>query len=435
MPGNLVHITTFGCQMNEYDSERIAGLLERAGYVLTEEEEAADIILFNTCSVRDTAEQRLYGRVWELKPLKQENPDLIIGICGCMGQLYGEEMVKKVPIVDLVMGPRQIPEIAHFIETIQSTRKPLVKVGFDDPYQNEQVVKRKDQFKDYVSIMEGCNHVCTFCIVPYTRGKQINRPPEEILKQIHKLADEGCKEVTLLGQNVDAWRHNGMGFGELLNAVNDIEGIERIRYSSPHPSHITSSVIEAIEKSIKVCESFHLPIQSGSNRILKEMKRVYTVEKYMELVYQIQSRWPDAGLSTDIVVGFPGETKEEFEETLQVMREVQYDNAFCFMFSPRTGTPAATMENQIPLEVRKERVTRLIDIQVDIMDKKMKSHIGKTFEILVEGESNVGREHLFGRTRSNIVSAFPPAKNVKVGDLVHVKVTDASAYTLFSEIV
>jgi tRNA-2-methylthio-N6-dimethylallyladenosine synthase len=435
MAGNLVHITTFGCQMNEYDSERMAGLLERAGYMLTEEEEAADIILFNTCSVRDSAEQRLFGRVWELKPLKQKNPDLIIGVCGCMGQQYGEEMLKKLPHIDLVMGPRQIPDIAEYVTELQNHDTPLVKVGFDDPYQHEEVVKRNNKIKAYVSIMEGCNHVCTFCIVPFTRGKQVNRPAEDVLKQIRKLAEQGYKEITLLGQNVDAWRNKGMGFGDLLKAVNEIDGIERIRYTSPHPSHITESVIEAIKQSPKVCESFHLPLQSGSNRILQEMKRVYTIEKYMELLNQIKNYWPDAGMTSDIIVGFPSETEEDFEETLQVVREAQFDNAFCFMFSPRTGTPAATMENQLPLEIRKSRVQKLIDMQVEIMAKKMKTHIGKTFEILVEGESNVGREHLFGRTRTNLIAAFPPKNNVRVGDLVNVAVTDASAYTLFSEIV
>lgn len=435
MAGNLVHITTFGCQMNEYDSERMAGLLERAGYMLTEEEEAADIILFNTCSVRDSAEQRLFGRVWELKPLKQKNPDLIIGVCGCMGQQYGEEMLKKLPHIDLVMGPRQIPEIADYVMELQNHGTPLVKVGFDDPYQHEEVVKRNNKIKAFVSIMEGCNHVCTFCIVPFTRGKQVNRPVEDILKQIRKLTEQGYKEITLLGQNVDAWRNKNMGFGDLLKAVNEIEGIERIRYTSPHPSHITESVIEAIKQSPKVCESFHLPLQSGSNRILQEMKRVYTIEKYMELVKQIKNYWQDVGMTSDIIVGFPGETEEDFEMTLQVVREAQFDNAFCFMFSPRTGTPAADMDNQLPLEIRKARVQKLIDMQVEIMAKKMKTHIGKTFEILVEGESNVGRDHLFGRTRSNLIAAFPPAKSCKVGDLVNVKVTDASAYTLFSEIV
>ncbi len=421
--------------MNEYDSERMAGLLERAGYMLTEEEEAADIILFNTCSVRDSAEQRLFGRVWELKPLKQQNPDLIIGVCGCMGQQYGEEMVKKLPHVDLVMGPRQIPDIANYVTELQGHGGPLVKVGFDDPYQHEEVVKRKDKVKAFVSVMEGCNHVCTFCIVPFTRGKQVNRPVEEILQQIRKLADEGYKEITLLGQNVDAWRNKGMGFGDLLIAVNEIDGIERIRYTSPHPSHITEGVIEAIKQSPKVCESFHLPVQSGSNRILQEMKRVYTIEKYRDLLTKIKNYWPEAGVTSDIIVGFPGETEEEFEETLQVVREAQYDNAFCFMFSPRTGTPAADMGNQVPLEIRKKRVQKLIDMQVEIMAQKMKSHIGKTFEILVEGESNVGRDHLFGRTRTNLIAAFPPEKSMRVGDFVNIKVTDASAYTLFSEIV
>ena len=435
MPGNLVHITTFGCQMNEYDSERIAGLLERSGYMLTEEEEAADIILFNTCSVRDSAEQRLFGRVWELKPLKTQNPDLKIGICGCMGQQYGEEIVKKVPLIDFVMGPRQIAEIGNLIDTLQVNGGPLVKIGFDDPYKHEEVVKRNDKVKAYVSIMEGCNHVCTFCIVPFTRGKQVNRPVDDILKQIKKLVEQGYKEITLLGQNVDAWRNKGLGFGDLLKKVNDIDGIERIRYTSPHPSHITDSVIDAIENSPKVCESFHLPVQSGSNRILQKMKRVYTIEKYMELIHKVRSRWMDAGITTDFIVGFPGETESEFQETLKVVKEVQFDNAYCFMFSPRSFTPAAELENQIPLEIRRERVNKLIDLQNEISRSKIQAQIGREFEILVEGESPANKNKWIGRTRNNLVAVFPPKNNIELGELVTAKVIDAAGYTLFSEII
>ena len=435
MLGNLVHIITFGCQMNEYDSQRMMGLLEREGYIFTEEKEAADIILFNTCSVRESAESRVFGRVWELKPLKLKNPDLIIGICGCMGQQYGETMLKKLPLINLIMGPRQIPLLPKLLKQIKETGQPVVKTGFDDPYTHEDIVRKDKSVTGYVSIMEGCNHACTFCIVPLTRGQQVNRPSQEILRQVKKQVSQGYVEITLLGQNVDAWRNHDMNFGDLLREVNQIEGLKRIRFTSPHPSHITPGVIDAIKESPKVCEWFHLPLQSASDRILKSMKRVYTMDKFRQLVQQIRTYWPDAGFTSDFVVGFPGETEEEYELTLQAVEEFQFDNAFCFMFSPRSGTEASLMEEQLPLAVRQKRVTRLVDLQKKITGEILKRQIGKRFEVMVEGASYLKKNQLVGRTRGNLNVVFPYKSTVHPGDLVHVGIYDSSAFTLFGRYV
>jgi len=429
----LVHIVTFGCQMNEYDSQRLAGFLEREGYAFTEELEAADIVLFNTCSVRETAETRLMGHLSKLKPIKKQNPNLIIGICGCMGQQHGQAFLKKVPYLDLVMGPRQISEVGSFIHTIQQTRKPLVKTGFDDPYTHEDVVLRKDTVRAYVSIMEGCNHHCSFCIVPLTRGPQVNRPSSEIVEQCRKLADKGYKEITLLGQNVDAWRQQKEHFGDLLCQINELDGIERIRFTSPHPSHISPKVIESIKNAQKVCEWFHLPVQSGSNRILKLMKRVYTKEAFRELVAQIRSHWPEAGITTDFVVGFPGETEEDFQETLHLVQDLRFDNAYCFMFSPRTGTEAATMENQLPLETRQRRIAELIDLQNKIMFERMKEQVGKVFDVMIDGPSGLRDNQWVGRSRSNHHIAFHKDSDLKPGDTVPVKITKAKTHSLVGE--
>jgi tRNA-2-methylthio-N6-dimethylallyladenosine synthase len=435
MAGNLFHIVTYGCQMNDYDSQRLAGLLERDGFYQTQEIEAADLILFNTCSVRETAEKRLFGKLWEIAPLKRNNPDLIIGICGCMGQQYGKEMLKKIPHVDLVMGPRQIPQISSLVRDIRQHGGPLVKTGFADPYIHDDIVKREDTITAYMSIMEGCNHRCSFCIVPTTRGDQVNRPFEDILLQATRLAEKGYKEIYLLGQTVDAWRADGKDFADLLKAIDQVQGIQRIRFTSPHPVHITQKVLETIKESAHICDSFHLPLQSGNNRVLKAMKRGYTIEKYMEIIQKIKELWPDAGLTTDLITAFPTETQSEYEETLNIVREVGYDNAFCFMYSPREGTEAARMEGLLPLAERKQRVSKLVNLQKEITLRRLKERVGKTYEVLVEGPSNVKPGQLIGRTKENLFIAFPKKEGILPGTLVKVKAVRNTAYILVGEIV
>ncbi len=435
MAGNLFHIITFGCQMNDYDSQRLAGLLERDGYFQTEEMEAADLILFNTCSVRETAEQRLFGWVWKIAPLKRKNPDLIIGICGCMGQQYGKEILKKLPHVDLVMGPRQIQQIGSLIREIREHGSPLVRTGFEDPYTHEDVVKREDTIKAYMSIMEGCNHRCSFCIVPTTRGGQVNRPFEDILQQAQKIAAKGYKELTLLGQTVDAWRSDGKDFSDLLKALDSLDGILRIRFTSPHPSHITQKVLDTIKDSSRICESFHLPLQSANNRVLQAMKRGYTLETYLDIIRRIRDYWPYAGLTTDLITGFPTETEEEFQETLSLVRDLRFDNAFCFMYSPREGTEAALMEGLLPLPERKKRVSELVRLQKEITLSRLKERVGKTYEILVEGPSNAKEGQLIGRTRDNLFVAFPEKEGVEPGHLAQVRILRTTAYVLLGEII
>lgn len=436
-------LITFGCQMNDYDSARMAGLLESAGYELVPEENLAqaDVVLINTCSVRESAEQRVYGRVWQMKPIKEKKSRFIIGICGCMAEKHGARLVEKVPIIDLIVGPRQEHRIVELLEEVvnHTDSVPKIAIGKDEqlPSYENVPIKREltgSRVSAYVSIIEGCSNFCAYCVVPYTRGPAISRPVKAIIREIEELAQSGYKEVTLIGQNVNAYKWHEVNFAKLLQLVHEVEGIIRIRFTTSHPRDMTEEIIDTIAQLPKICEHFHLPMQAGSNRILQLMNRGYTREQYFRLVDLIRNKFPQASITTDLIVGFPGETEEDFLETIDAVKRVQWDSAFTFMYSPREGTAAFHMPSQVPLHIRQRRIKELISLQKQISLSKLKTYIGKEVEILVEGPSKTNQAKWFGRTRTNIITVFSPDENIKIGELRKVLIEDASAYTLFGKV-
>ena len=353
------HTITFGCQMNENDSERLAGQLRSIGYSATEDKEDADLILINTCCVRESAEKKIYGKIGELKRLKQENPNLIIAIAGCMAQKDKEKLFKKAPHVDLVIGTHNTHQLVELLGQLESSRDKVLAVWDQAELLAPDVPTiRKSTISAWVPIMYGCNNFCTYCIVPYVRGRERSRPAADIVKEIRQLGDDGFKEITLLGQNVNSYgKDTGSDdFADLLQAVDNIDSIARIRYMTSHPRDMSEKVMQVVAGSKRICEHFHLPIQSGSDEILKQMNRGYTTADYRQLVAGIRERMPQASLTTDIIVGFPGETEELFQETLECLKTIRFDMAYTFLYSVRSGTPAATMSDQVPLPVKKERL-------------------------------------------------------------------------------
>ncbi|MCL4515209.1 MAG: tRNA (N6-isopentenyl adenosine(37)-C2)-methylthiotransferase MiaB [Firmicutes bacterium] len=435
-------INTFGCQMNEHDSEKIAGLLEAMGYQPAGDREEADLILFNTCSVRDNPERKVYGQVAGLKGLKQRKPDLKIGICGCMVQ-QPEELAgikAKLPQVDLVFGTHNIHELPELLQKVAVGEGPVIAVEEDSEEIVEGVpVRRESRLKAWVNITYGCNNFCTYCIVPYVRGREKSRDPEQILAEVTALGEDGCKEITLLGQNVNSYGRDlpadrRVDFADLLRRLNPVPGIERIRFTTSHPKDLSDKMISAMKELDKVCEHLHLPLQAGGNRILQRMNRGYTAEMYLELVGKLRQAIPEISLTTDLIVGFPGETEEDFEETLRVVREVRYDGAFTFIYSPRKGTPAAGMPDQVPEDVKRERIYRLIELQQGISREKNEEYDGQTVEVLVEGGSKTDPEILTGRTRTNKLVHFA-GDPALTGELVRVKITNVHTWSLFGNLV
>lgn len=402
------YLETWGCQMNEEDSERIAGMLENMKYVRTDIRDDADIIIFNTCCVRENPENKVYGNLGELKALKKRNPHLIIAVCGCMMQEKGipETIKKKFPFVDLIFGTYNIHRLPELINNIISSRKSIVEVWDKEGSIIEGLpVKRQNDVKAFVTIMHGCNNFCTYCIVPYTRGRERSRSPQNIINEIKNLADNGYKEVTLLGQNVNSYGKDieGMSFAKLLRMVNEVEGIERIRFMTSHPKDLTIDVIKAIKECDKVCKHIHLPVQSGSTRILKMMNRKYSKESYLKLIDTIKNEIPDVSLTTDIIVGFPEETEDDFKETLNMVESVRYDSAFTFIYSPRKGTPAERYKDQVPEEVKHERFNRLLSLVNKIGNENSKKYIGKTVKVLVEEKAKqMNRELQEGQILENL---------------------------------
>ncbi|NLM69651.1 MAG: tRNA (N6-isopentenyl adenosine(37)-C2)-methylthiotransferase MiaB [Firmicutes bacterium] len=427
------YLKTMGCQMNEHDSEVIIGILTGLGYNQTENLEEADLILYNTCSVRDNPERKVYGHIGGFKALKDKNPDLIIGICGCMPQQPEERanIIEKLPHVDLIFGTHNIHRLPELLERALNGER-VVEVWEDSQEIIEDLpVIRKSSLKAYVNVIYGCNNFCSYCIVPYTRGREKSRQPQDVVAEISKLAEVGYKEVTLLGQNVNTYGADlgiGTDFADLLKMVNDISGIERIRFTTSHPKDMKESLIEAIATLPKVCEHLHLPVQAGSDRILKLMNRRYTSAYYLDLVAKIREAVPNISLTTDLIVGFPGETDEDFEDTLALVEKAGFSSAFTFIYSPRTGTPAAKMKDQVPEEVKKERIYRLIELQNDISFKWMQAQVGKTEEILVD-EIMPKTQELSGRTRTNKQVLFEGSPEL-VGQLVKVKITEAKTWSL-----
>lgn len=434
------HIITFGCQANERDSETIAGMLKELGYESTADKQEADFILFNTCCVREKAENKVFSQIGELKELKSQNPQLVIGISGCMVQQEGmpQKIRRRAPHVDLIMGTHNIHELPQMIENIRLLHTPQVKVLPD----REDIVEglpqmRQFPFKALVNITYGCNNFCTYCIVPYVRGREKSRLPQHILEEARGLAQDGVVEIMLLGQNVNSYGKDlepPLSFARLLRDVHEIPEIRRIRYMTSHPRDFVPDLIDTIAGLPRVCRHFHLPVQAGSNRILKLMNRGYTREDYLNLTRRIKDKFPDAAITTDIIVGFPGETEEDFEDTLNLMAEVRFDSAYTFIYSPRTGTPAAKMTEHLPLNIKKERLKRLMNLQNSISLEINQALRGKTLEVLVEGRSDTGRGLLTGRSGTNKTVLFEGPDDL-AGKFAAVRITSPQTWILKGDLV
>lgn len=425
-------VNTFGCQMNARDSEKLIGILEQIGYVKKETEDA-DFVIYNTCTVRENANNKVYGRLGYLHSQKKKNPDMMIGLCGCMMQ--EPEVVEKIRtsyrFVDLVFGTHNIYKFAELIVAAFESKGMIVDIWKDtDKIVEDLPVERKYTFKSGVNIMFGCNNFCSYCIVPYVRGRERSRDPKDIIREIERLVADGVVEVMLLGQNVNSYGKNlehPMTFALLLEEVEKIDGLERIRFMTSHPKDLSDELIEVLGKSKKICKHLHLPLQSGSSRILKEMNRHYTKEQYLELVKKIRAAVPDIALTTDIIVGFPGETEEDFLETMEVVKEVQYDSAFTFIYSKRTGTPAATKEDQVSPEVVKDRFDRLLHVVQEIGSQKAGALQGTVQKVLIE-EINAQDEHLVtGRLSNNSVVHVPGGADL-IGKIVNVSLDECKGF-------
>ena len=431
----FAEIIVYGCQMNVSDAERMAGQLASIGYEPTEVMGEADLILINTCCVRESAEDRVYGKIGEIKHLKEQNPALIFGITGCMAQKEGEALIRRAPHIDFVLGTNKVHELTHVVQEIEAERGHVVDVQFAETELPEGMpVARQNKFSVWVPIMYGCNNFCTYCIVPYVRGRERSRRPEEVVAEVREAVRQGAKEVTLLGQNVNSYGkdHKRADFADLLKMVDEVPGIERVRFMTSHPKDLSDKLIETIRAGKHICEHIHLPVQHGSNRILRAMHRIYTVADYRALVARIRAALPTVSLTTDLIVGFPGETEEDFSELLAFLREIRYDSAYTFLYSKRSGTPAATMDGQVPEKVKHERLERLMAVQDAISREKNEALLGTEAEVLVEGPSKHDVAVWNGRTRTNKLVLFPHGEE-QPGDLVRVKITQPQTWVLKGE--
>ena len=431
------HITTFGCQMNEHDSEVIDGLLTERGFSSVKERKDASIVIINTCSVRDNADKRFFGTLGQLKKRKESDPSFIVCVCGCMMQQQRvvDTIKAKYPWVDVIFGTNSIHHIPELIEKVAIEKEKVVDIIEN----TEEIVeglpaKRLFDHKALVNIMFGCNNFCTYCIVPYTRGREKSRAPEAIVDEVKCLVADGVKEIMLLGQNVNSYDGNGTSFAELLKMLNDVDGLERIRFMTSNPKDLSDELIEAFAVCDKLCRNLHLPIQSGSNRVLKRMNRKYTREDYLKLIEKLRKTVPDITLSTDIIVGFPGETNEDFEETLSIVKEVEYDSAFTFIYSIRKGTPAEKFEDQIEESEKHRRFDLLVNAVNEISEKKNKAYQDRVEKVLVDGVSKNDKSTLTGRTDGFKLVNFAGKKEL-IGSIVDVKITDAKTFSLFGEVI
>jgi tRNA-2-methylthio-N6-dimethylallyladenosine synthase len=427
------HLTTFGCQMNEHDSERMKGMLESLGYAEAPERAEADLILFNTCSIREKADNRLVGHLGEAKRLKSEDPERVVGIGGCWSQSMKEQVFELFPFVDVAFGPGQVHKLAEFLTSDSLTAQGYFEF---EGFTGHLPMKRERDFQAWVQISVGCNCVCSYCIVPSTRGREVSRPAGELVAEVERVVADGVREVTLLGQNVCSYGRDlpkgaKTSFAELLGMLDDIDGLERIRYTSPHPKDIREDVIRAHAELQSVCEHIHLPLQSGSSRVLKAMRRTYNRERYLDRVAMIRELVPDCAITTDIIVGFPGETDAEFEETMEVVEQVRYDSAFTFIFSPRRGTEAASLADQLPHDVKRDRMERLVEAVQRHATERAQRFVGRTMDVLVEGPSRTDPDKLRGRTRHNKTINFSGVASA--GELTEVTVTSATSTTLAGE--
>lgn len=431
---------TYGCQMNEADSEKINGQLEELGYLPGREMDEADIVILNTCSVRQNAEEKVYGKIGEIKPLKDKNPNLLIGIAGCMAQENRRKLIQRMPIIDFVIGPYNIHDLKDIItEKLQHESHVVLTQMKPSRVRDYSTLKasRKSDIFAWVPIMQGCNKFCTYCIVPYVRGRELSRSVEDISREIEGLAKEGYKEVTLLGQNVNSYGldfRNGTNFGTLIRAIDKVDGIERVRYMTSHPRDMTFDMVDAMADSPKVARHMHLPVQHGSNEMLKKMNRGYTIEHFKELVSYVREKMPDIVLTTDLITGFPGETEERHQETLALLKEVRFDSAYTFIYSPRNGTPAARMTDQIDEETKHRRLQELMDVENEVSLSLNQAMEGKTYPIIVEGPSK--QENVwYGRTSGNKMILFQYQEGVKVGDTLEAKVEVGQTWVLKGKLV
>ena len=437
--GKKYLIYTFGCQMNEHDSETMSGLLEQMGYEKTDERKQADIILLNTCAIRENAEDKVFGELGHLKTLKLEKPGLVLGVCGCMSQEENvvNRIMQKHHFVDIIFGTHNIHRLPYLVRDALFNKEMVVEVWSKEGDIIENLPKKREGMRGWVNIMYGCDKFCTYCIVPYTRGKERSRRPEDVIAEVRELARQGFKEITLLGQNVNAYGKDFTDmkytFGDLMDDIRKVD-IPRIRFTTSHPRDFDDHLVEVLAKRGNLVEHIHLPVQSGSSEILKKMSRKYDRELFLDLAGKIKKAIPDVVLSTDIIVGFPGESDEQFEETMSLVKEVEFDFAFTFIYSPREGTPAAGMEDNVPMDVKKARLQRLNELMKQLSRKSNEKLLGETVEVLVEGESKNNSDILSGRTRANKLVHFAGSKEL-IGQFVNVKVYDVMTFYIKGELV
>jgi len=435
-----IYTKTYGCQMNEYDSARILQVMKHQGYTPTERAEEADLIILNTCSVRDKAQQKVYSALGRWRKLKEQCEGLIIGVGGCVAQQEGEELLRRVPYLDLVFGTHNIHKLGQMVREVQNLGSRPVEVAFyRDPTYLEDLQGRPEVHgpKAYVTIMQGCNKVCSFCIVPHVRGREISRLSDNIINEIRELTGQGVREVMLLGQNVNSYGKTGQGeltFAELLHKINEIDGLDRIRFTTSHPQDLSPQLIDAYAVLGKLCEHLHLPVQSGSDTVLQRMRRGYTRKEYMDRIHRLRDRCPEVALSTDIIVGFPGETDDEFETTLEILEKMEYDEIFAFKYSPRPQTVAVKIHSDdVPEETKKSRLQTVQVLQKEISLRKNRQLIGRVEKILLEGESKLNTDQMMGRTRTNKVVNVEAPRGL-VGKTLEVRITGASANSLIGEL-
>jgi tRNA-2-methylthio-N6-dimethylallyladenosine synthase len=445
MSARTYQIRTFGCQMNVHDSERLAGQLEGAGYVRADGDGQADLVVFNTCAVRENADNKLYGTLGHIRPSKLANPDMQIAVGGCLAQKDRGEIVKRAPWVDVVFGTHNIGSLPALLERARHNAEAQVEILESlETFPSTLPARRESAYAGWVSISVGCNNTCTFCIVPALRGKERDRRPGDVFAEVEALVAEGVLEVTLLGQNVNSYGvefGDRFAFGKLIRACGAIDGLERVRFTSPHPAAFTEDVIDAMAETPNVCHQLHMPLQSGSDRLLKEMKRSYRSARYLSILDRVRAAMPDAAITTDIIVGFPGETEEDFEATLDVVRQARFCNAFTFQYSKRPGTPAAEMDGQLPKAVVQERYERLIQLQDDIAWQENKKLVGHRVELLVatgEGRKDAATRRMSGRARDGRLVHFTPAgsvvdRAVRPGDIVETVVTYGAPHHLVAD--
>ena len=430
-----VYIETYGCQMNVADTELVMGILKNKGYELTESLDSANVILLNTCSVRDNAEQRIYGRLGNLKKEKEKHPDTVIGILGCMAERLRKDLIEDRKMVDLVVGPDEYRRLPAFIDGAFAGEKGIgVKLSRTETYE-DLVPYREEGLSAWISVMRGCDKFCTFCVVPFTRGRERSRSLDSIINEIKLLSDRGFREVTLLGQNVNSYHDNDYDFADLLEASAQVDPLLRVRFTTSHPQDLSDKLLETIGRNKNICNYIHLPVQSGSNRVLELMNRTYTIEHYMEIIRKAKEIIPGVSFSTDIISGFPTETMEDHLATLDVMQRVRYDGAYMFKYSPREGTKAYNMNDDVPEETKVKRLNEIIELQQSVSSEVNKELIGTEEIVLVEGPSRKSDLQYAGRTDGNKVVVFDAQEKIKAGNYIKVKITNATSATLFGDVI